>query len=123
MVYVDQLFEMDPMLYAGRNPLARQAASHGKQWCHLWAPSSGDINELHLIARKIGLKRAWFQDRPGFPHYDLVPTKREKALSAGAVAMDLKEWIRLKRSEHLTPALSPPRAEREKKEEQCTLAM
>jgi hypothetical protein len=77
-VYVDELFTFDPMLFEKKNPLARQAAGHGKRWCHLW---SEDVEALHELAVKIGLKRAWFQNRPDFPHYDLVPSKRVLALS------------------------------------------
>lgn len=54
----------------------------GRSWCHLYADSQ---EELHELAQRIGLKRAWFQDRTGFPHYDLVASKRELALKAGAV--------------------------------------
>jgi hypothetical protein len=93
MVYVDQIFTADPLLFAHRNPRARQAAKHGTRWCHLWAADGGSIAELHSIAVKIGLRKAYFQNRAGFPHYDLVPSKRRLALSAGAVAMDLKLWV------------------------------
>jgi hypothetical protein len=53
---------------------------------HLQADSS---EELHEFAARLGLKREWFQSRPGRPeldHYDLTRGKREQALRLGAVA-------------------------------------
>lgn len=44
--------------------------------------------ELHEFAAKLGLRRAWFQTRPGrpeFDHYDCTCSKRELALKLGAV--------------------------------------
>lgn len=82
------------MLHAATNPRARQAARWGTRWCHLWADKTEDLPQLHEIARKIGLKRAYFQNRPGFPHYDLVPSKRKLALAAGAKEQDLREWLK-----------------------------
>lgn len=47
-----------------------------------------DLDELHEIASRIGLKRAWFQDKT-FAHYDLTRSKRTAALAAGAIPIDL----------------------------------
>ena len=58
------------------------------------------------MARKIGMKRAWFQAKPGFPHYDLVPTRRAAAIRAGAIEKPLIDWIREKRQ--LPPLTSNP---------------
>lgn len=49
-----------------------------------------DIDELHAMADRIGLKRAWFQDKT-FPHYDVMKGKRAAAISAGAVPIDARE--------------------------------
>jgi hypothetical protein len=57
---------------------------------------SEDINALHQLAAKIGLKRAWFQNHPTLPHYDLVPTKREAALRLGAQERRLLNYLRKK---------------------------
>ena len=70
---------------------------HDHQWCHLWC-EVGDEEALHELAAKIGMRRSWFQPKRGFPHYDLVPTKREAAIKAGAVETDLKEWLKIKRA-------------------------
>lgn len=53
----------------------------GKKWCHMFAD---DLRELHRLAAAIGLKRAWFQNDPRLPHYDLTESKRKLALSLGA---------------------------------------
>jgi hypothetical protein len=61
--------------------------------CHLW--TDGPIEDLHAFARRIGLKRQWFQaDNPRFLHYDLLgSTKRQQALDAGAQVVSLRTWI------------------------------
>jgi hypothetical protein len=49
---------------------------------------------LHAFAAKLGLKRAWFQSRPGRPdrdHYDLVARRRDKAILLGAIPETLEE--------------------------------
>lgn len=43
---------------------------------------------LHAMAAKLGLRRAWFQTKPGRPerdHYDLFRSKRELAIQLGAI--------------------------------------
>lgn len=45
---------------------------------------ASDLDELHVMAREIGLRREWFQDKR-FPHYDLQRRKRDQAIAAGAV--------------------------------------
>lgn len=62
------------------------------KWCHLWTDDT-DLEKLHALARRIGMKKKWFQLRPGFYHYDLTPGKRAQALKTGAVFKPLKEWI------------------------------
>jgi hypothetical protein len=87
MIRIDQ-----PTSYANQlsNPIPRA------KWSHLW-PDRGDadgLKELHRLAALIGLKRAWFQDKPDFPHYDLVKVKWRAAVKAGAVPTSLMEWWR-----------------------------
>lgn len=46
------------------------------------------LDELHAFAASIGLRRPWFQSRPGRPesdHYDLTASKRDAAILAGAI--------------------------------------
>lgn len=51
---------------------------------HLIAYSN---DELHTFAKKIGLKREWFQNHR-IPHYDLFKSKRELARAFGAIFVD-----------------------------------
>lgn len=62
-----------------------------RRWAHLW--SDGGVAELHAFAARVGLKRCWFQDRPGFPHYDVTLSKHSKALALGAQLTDLGAWL------------------------------
>jgi hypothetical protein len=57
---------------------------------HLEADS---LDELHAFARRLGLKREWFQPRSS-PHYDLSPAKRERALALGATFRPAREAAR-----------------------------
>lgn len=65
-------------------------------YCHLWS-SDNSVTELQAFADKLGLKREWFQDRAGFPHYDISAQKRVLALKLGAVYKPLREWLRERR--------------------------
>lgn len=87
MVYVDSITAYPAEMVKGA------ARKHGVRWCHMWASDAESLEELHRIAAAIGMRRDWFQDRAGFPHYDLVPQIRADALEAGAVEMELKTWI------------------------------
>jgi hypothetical protein len=78
---------------------ARIPATVGRitgRWSHL---SADTREELHAFAARIGLRRAWFQDKPhpcGGPglhwHYDVTDSKRRAALAAGATDIDLRRW-------------------------------
>lgn len=59
--------------------------------CHMTADT---LEELHAMADKIGLRRAWFQDKSSVPHYDLTESKRVLALRYGAVFKAGKEQAR-----------------------------
>jgi hypothetical protein len=59
--------------------------------CHMWADTP---DELHAFARRLGLKRAWFQDHRLLPHYDLTGPRLIAALKLGAQAVDPKAFIR-----------------------------
>lgn len=57
-----------------------------RNWCHLG--TDGDLDELHEFARRLGMKRAWFQGEGGrFPHYDLVMSRRKLAIRLGAIPL------------------------------------
>ena len=70
-VYVDYEFATRP---TGKWPF--------KKACHMTADT---LPELHAMADRLGLKRAWFQNHPRYPHYDLTSTKRRLAVGLGAV--------------------------------------
>lgn len=55
----------------------------GQMYCRMAV--DGDIEELHRMARRIGLKRECFQDKEDRPHYDLSSAKRALAVKYGAV--------------------------------------
>ena len=87
-VYVDILFQME----AKEAQAYRVGKKHCHRWCHLWADS---IEELIAFALKIGMKRQWLQNESGrFPHFDLVPPRRKRAIELGAIETDLREWFR-----------------------------
>lgn len=58
--------------------------------CHLTADS---IDELHAFAARIGMRRRWAQLPPAHrvAHYDLVASRREAAIAAGAVFVPARE--------------------------------
>jgi hypothetical protein len=82
-VYVDRLISYGQPPKAG----GERYFGNGKQSCHMMADT---LEELHAMADKIGLRRAWFQNTR-YPHYDLTPGKRNVALAFGAVDMAGKE--------------------------------
>jgi hypothetical protein len=51
------------------------------------------LEELHAMARKIGLKLGWFQEKSR-PHYDITFGKKQKALENGAVEMNAVDLVR-----------------------------
>lgn len=64
------------------------------KWCHMAVGVNDDIEELHKMAERIGLKRAWFQNHPVHPHYDLRPSKRMMAIRAGAIPVTRPEFVK-----------------------------
>lgn len=59
---------------------------------HLFADS---LVELDGFADRLGMPRAWFQlSRTGWPHYDLTPGMRRKALRYGAKPADVRTTVR-----------------------------
>lgn len=57
-------------------------------WCHMYAD---DLDELHEMAHRIGMRRTWFQACPphSMPHYDLTKSRRSVALKAGVVEKEI----------------------------------
>jgi hypothetical protein len=79
---------VDPLMTCIPTPTWRWVKS-----CHMFA---ADPIELHAFASKLGLHRAWFQNRPGHvPHYDLNASKRRKAIRLGAKSVSGKHAVNL----------------------------
>jgi hypothetical protein len=74
-VYVDPLFDTS---------WADRAKWPYNQACHMMADTD---EELHAMARKLGLKRSWHQ-MTSISHYDLTKTKRTQAVKLGAIEVD-----------------------------------
>lgn len=93
-VYVDRLAAHSPASYRGLGAAqaARVGARNGHLWCHLVADEA-DCLELHEFAARIGMKRSWFQG----DHYDLVPSRRARAVILGAIEVDRREFVGIRR--------------------------
>lgn len=104
-IFIDPLFHWP-------GPISRAARSrgHGAVWCHLMTDELS-LENLHQFATRIRLKREWFQNRRGMPHYDLTPGAQERALSAGAVEVLSTQLIRLCRRSGLTRVANIKRGE------------
>lgn len=64
----------------------------GRRAYHLG--STEGLDELHAFAKKLGLKREWFQDKPRHPHYDIISSKKiARAQELGAHEVTGKEYI------------------------------
>lgn len=74
-VYVDSFFKSP----AGRYRRMKMS--------HMIADSE---EELHAMADKIGVARRWYQSATSTPHYDICMVKRELAVAAGAVELDMR---------------------------------
>jgi len=59
-------------------------------------------SELHQMARRIGLKRHWFQPR-STPHYDINETSHQLALASGAILSDRKMIVSMIRKIRADP--------------------
>ena len=58
--------------------------------CHMFADR---LEDLHAMADRIGIQRRWFQNKPGFPHYDICKVKRALAVASGAVEVGRREFV------------------------------
>jgi hypothetical protein len=77
----------------------RQRADVGRvtgTWSHLFASPWDDPAELHQLAASIGLRRAWYQDKP-WPrgHYDVTESRRQAAIAVGAVPVTWRQMGRM----------------------------
>lgn len=81
---------VDPVMEHGGS-----ATFRWKHSCHMYADT---LDELHVMALSIGMRRAWFQDKEKLPHYDLVPPKRKAAVAAGAIEHTREQMVQFMRT-------------------------
>lgn len=82
----------------------------GGRFSHLISDES--VEELLAFARGIGLSMRWFQHQgvSSFPHFDVSPRYRAKAIAAGANSCDKRgfvEAMRRYRSRNAGPWTAP----------------
>jgi len=61
--------------------------------CHMFADT---IAELHAMADRIGMRRAWFQPF-SFPHYDVAKGRRTLAVRYGAVEVTRRQGYEIRK--------------------------
>lgn len=61
------------------------------------------LDELHSMARAIGMRRTWYQP-VSFPHYDVSLERREHAVRLGAIRVDRRGVVEVKRRLAADPA-------------------
>ena len=74
------------------------------RWSHLVADSD---EELHAFVARLGMRREWFQDKPGRPHhahYDLPERARAEAVAHGAVEVSWRDLGRMLRERRTSSA-------------------
>lgn len=76
MIYVDDMF---------KTPMGN---FRGMRMSHMIAD---DIEELHAFAKRIGMRRSWFQQSPSGDHYDVSLGLRKKAVALGAHEITMRE--------------------------------
>lgn len=75
------------------HPLIPCQTSNRWHWPHSTHLAADTLDELHRFAKRLGLKRSWFQDHVRFPHYDLNGSKFEMAKRLGAELIDPGEFM------------------------------
>lgn len=74
-------------------PCAPNARWRWTEACHLYT-WPGWLEDLHRLAGRIGLRRAWFQHKAdSLPHYDLNPSRRAAAIRLGAVESNRRHVV------------------------------
>lgn len=61
--------------------------------CHMFTDSL-DLEELHVFAERIGMRRTWFQPHSRVsPHYDLTEIRRAAAVRLGAIEVSRRDAV------------------------------
>ncbi len=88
-----QGFETAPIMVDRVRPCAPNRRWKWSESAHLFT-TPGNIEALHDFARRLGLKRGWFQNkRDSLPHYDLTRRKHEQALRMGAELVEARRMV------------------------------
>lgn len=61
------------------------------KWSHMTADT---MDELHDMAKRIGMRREWFQDKRHHQHYDVTKSRRDRAIACGAIPLSTREYAR-----------------------------
>lgn len=77
-----------------RNPLGRMIM------CHMLADT---LDELFEMAERIGMRREWYQPT-SFPHFDLATGRRKKAVGFGAIEVDRRRIVTIRRQLRTDPS-------------------
>lgn len=97
MIYVDEVTTYPASMVKG------EASRWGLEWSHLWSdlPGKAGENELRDFARRCRLSQRWCQTHhERFHHFDIVPSRRARAVALGAVEVNLITYLRERRREH-----------------------
>lgn len=64
----------------------------GKKWCHMIADTPQELREF---AQRISMKLEWIQRQNTHKeHFDLMPSRRARAIRLGAVELSNKDLVR-----------------------------
>lgn len=94
---------VDPLMHHGTSTSPR--CFRNATSCHMYADT---LEELHVMADRIGLLRVWFQNNPHLPHYDLVESRRKIAVKLGAVEQDKYDMVNFMRRRRGAEPLKRP---------------
>jgi len=86
MIYVDT-----PIMYGITECPMRGKC--GNAWAHLL--TNGQVDALHTMAAKLGLRRDFFHGRGNVPHYDITADQVAEAIALGAKSISRKELCKL----------------------------
>lgn len=61
---------------------------------------AGNLQELHIFAKSVGLKRQWFQERSHHPHYDITTSRMLRRILSRdmVVKVSIKQLLKLSRN-------------------------
>ena len=100
MICVDELFDTTGFTGPGTPRCFRNTRA-----CHMVSDLPGDegSRELMEFARRLGLRQAWVQEEDSpLEHFDLVATKRARAVELGAREVGARELLQILAAKDVT---------------------